>query len=75
MTFLDRLTEPSKSTLNTMRMSAILKCNDVIELVRELRDAPLLPEEQPEQIQKIMTALSQLKAGLMMGGMNDSDQS
>jgi hypothetical protein len=70
MTFLDKLTEPTKSTLDCIRMASILRVNDVIELVRELRDAPILPEEQPEQIQKIMTALSQLKAGLLLGGDN-----
>ena len=66
LSWLDKLTTPTKSTLECIRMASILKCNDVIELVRELRDAPLLPEEHPEQIQKIMTALSQLKADLMV---------
>lgn len=69
LSWLERITlEPSKATLDTMRMATILRCNDVIELVRELRDSSVLPEEQPEYLQKILTALSQLKAGLLIGG-------
>ena len=70
MEWLDKLTTPTKSTLECIRMASILKCNDAIELVRELRDAPLLPEDHPDQIQKIMNTLAQLKAGLLLGGYN-----
>ena len=68
LSWIDKLTAPTKSTLETMRMASVLKCNEAIELVRELRDAPILPEEQPEQIQRIINSLAQLKAGLLIGG-------
>ena len=40
--------------------------NEAIELVRELRDTTILPEEMPDHIQNILTILSFLKANLLV---------
>lgn len=64
--WLERLTGPTLASMDAMRILALYKANDAIDLVRELRDKTVLPEEQPEQLQKILTALNQLKSCLLI---------
>lgn len=66
MNWLDKLTEPTESTKALARNSVRVHLNEAIELVREIRDTSVLPEDMPEQLQKILTALSIVKADLLI---------
>lgn len=67
MEWLEKFAEPTKLGKQLAEASALANVNEAISLVRELRDTTILPEELPEQIQKILTALSIVKADLLVG--------